>query len=267
MERKGYDPLVLAKLIEPIVSPVEKGRPLRWYNRFRVDRWYGGIITGDVAGCNLRCGFCWAWRFAWKTRGRFLLEPKEVVQRFTSLARRAKRKTRQVRLSGGEPTIGFHHLLEVISETTSRGLHFVLETNGILIGAYEKYAEKLASFHGSGIEVRVSIKGVNPAEFYKLTGANPSAWFLQLKALRLLVVEGLEPGEEVYPAVMLSFSPRPEKAFTEMKRVVASIDYRLAESLEPEYVILYPHVVELMKRRKLKPVIAYKPDQVPPELV
>ena len=263
VERRSYDPVALAEKIEPLVAP---GR-LRWYHRFRVDRWYGGIATGDIVGCNLRCGFCWAWRFAWKTRGRLLLGPEEAVEAILGAARRKRRRIRQVRLSGGEPTIGFEHLLGVVEEATSRGLHFVLETNGILLGAKPSYARRLAEFHGAGIEVRVSVKGTSPEEFHTLTGAEPNAWYLQVKALENLVAEGLEPGEEVYPAVMLSFTRDPHKAFTVFKRLVAGIDSRLAEEAEPEYVILYPHVEELLRMRRLRPVKAYRPGEVPPELV
>jgi uncharacterized Fe-S cluster-containing radical SAM superfamily protein len=31
----------------------------RKYYRFRVDRWYGGIVTVDCVGCGLFCKFCW----------------------------------------------------------------------------------------------------------------------------------------------------------------------------------------------------------------
>lgn len=265
-----YNPLQLADKIEPLVAPKKRGKQLRWYHRFRVDRWYGGIVTGDVVGCNLRCGFCWAWRFAWKTKGRLLLSAEEAASKLYRLAERRRkhgRRIKQVRLSGGEPTIGFGHLVELIEETTSRGLHFVVETNGILVGARREYADRLAEFHGAGIEVRVSIKGANPREFYELTRATPSAWSLQLKALENLVSAGLEPGEEVYPAVMLSFNPSPARALEELKKTLKRIDEKLAESIEPEYVILYPHVERLLEKRGLKPRTKYRPEEVPPELV
>lgn len=38
---------------------------------------------------------------------------------------------------------------------------------------------------------------------------------------------------------------------------------QLPEEIDEEYVILYPHVVELIRRRGLKPKIAYRPNGVP----
>ena len=261
MAGEGYDPVELARVVEKAV--VSNGR--RKYYRFRVDRWYGGIVTGDVVGCNLRCGYCWAWRFTWSGYdrvGRFH-SADEVCEKLVGIARR--RGVRQARLSGGEPTIGFDHLIKVIECVTGYGLHFVLETNGVLVGARSDYASKLASFHGSGIEVRVSIKGTSPEEFHAITRAKPDAWYLQLRALELLVSEGLEPGDEVYPAVMLSFTD--EKGVKRIKRLLASIHPELAANIDPEYVILYPHVRELLRMTGLRPRKAYTPDSVPPELV
>ncbi len=266
---EGYDPVLVGDKLEPLVAPRIHGRLMRWFYRFRVDRWYGGIVTGDIVGCNLRCGFCWAYRYAWKARGRFLLGVEEAAERIRGLARRGRRgkRVRLARLSGGEPSIGIDYLVALAEALTSEGLGFVVETNGVLIGARHDYASKLAKLAGSGVEVRVSVKGTSPEEFHRLTLAKPEAWYLQVRALENLVEAGLEPGEEVYPAVMLSFSPSPEKAFTRFKRLVAAIDRGLAEALEPEYVILYPHVEELMRRRGLRPFKAYRPGEVPPELV
>ncbi len=264
----GYDPVELARAVEERVAPWSGGVQLRVYHRFRVDRWYGGIVTGDVVGCNLRCGFCWAYRFTWGGEARgVLLSPEEAWERLRSLARcgRRGRRISQARLSGGEPTIGFEHLVAVIEYAVSEGFNFVVETNGILVGAREEYARRLAGFHGSGIEVRVSIKGTSEEEFHMLTKAKPEAWRLQLRALELLVAEGLEPCEEVYAAVMLSFTD--EKGVTRIKRKLAAIHPKLVECIDPEYVILYPHVKELLRRTGLKPRIAYEPGKVPPELV
>jgi uncharacterized Fe-S cluster-containing radical SAM superfamily protein len=261
---EGYDPLELAKKIEPIVAPRRGKTQLRRYHRFRKDRWYGGIVTGDVVGCNLRCKFCWAYRFTWTNLDKGpLYDPEEVARKLVSMA--YKYRVPRARLSGGEPTIGSDHLIEVIDLVTDRGLIFVLETNGILIGANERLAKRLAEFHRRGIEVRVSIKGTSPEEFVMLTGAKPSGWGLQLKALKLLVDYGLEPGEEVYPAVMLSFTD--EKGVVRIKNVLKAIHPALASNIDPEYVILYPHVRKLLKMTGLKPRIAYTPDGLPSELI
>ena len=255
---EGYDPLVLAEKVRRFVVRLVGGVEERRYYRFRGGRWYGGIATGDVVGCNLRCGFCWSWRAASHVmaRGRFY-RPEEVFERLVGIAER--RGYRLVRLSGGEPTLSREHILALLDLFDGTGFFFILETNGILIGADERYAEELAE-HDELI-VRVSLKGTSREEFHKLTLAKPEAFELQLKALENLVEAGLEPGERVYAAVMLSFSS-PE-AYAALKERLASIHPALAEEIDEEYVILYPHVVELMRRRGLRPLRAYRPDKIP----
>jgi uncharacterized Fe-S cluster-containing radical SAM superfamily protein len=260
----GYDPIELSRLVEEKVAPVRGGVRLRRYYRFRRDRWYGGVVTGDVVGCNLRCKFCWAWRFTWTGYDKgALLSPREAAEKLIGMARRYG--VSQVRLSGGEPTLGWEHTIAVIESVTDEGLNFILETNGILIGYDERLAEKLASFHGAGIEVRISLKGTSPEEFHMLTSARPEAWYLQVEGLKRLVELGLEPCDEVYAAVMLSFTD--ERGVRRVKRLLSAIHPRLVECIDPEYVILYKHVVELLKRTGLKPRKAYRPGEVPPELV
>jgi uncharacterized Fe-S cluster-containing radical SAM superfamily protein len=260
----GYDPVAVSESVEGRVYAERGGVPLRKYFRFRVDRWYGGIVTGDVVGCNMRCRFCWAWYFTWGDLrcGRFY-SPEEVVGRLVSMARRAGYS--RARLSGGEPTIGFKHALRVAEGVTSSGLVFVLETNGILVGKYEEYAKALAGLRGRGIEVRVSVKGTSPEEFHELTGADPSFWYLQLKALENLVNYGLRPAEEVYPAVMLSLSG--EEGLRRFSGVVRSIHPDLAELIDEEYIIMYRHVRELLKRTGLRPRYVVFPDSIPDRMV
>lgn len=255
----GYDPLELAKRVRAlVVRQGPGGVEERRYYRFRGGRWYGGIATGDVVGCNLRCGFCWSWRTASHVMARgFFCTPAEAFRRLMSIALR--RGYRLVRLSGGEPTISRGHLLELLEAFRGKGLGFVLETNGILIGADRSYASELAEF--KHLIVRVSLKGTNEQEFHSLTLAKPEFFRYQLKALENLVDAGLEPGERVYAAVMLSFSP-PEN-YEQLKERLAEISPELAEEIDEEYVILYPHVVELMRRRGLRPRLAFKPNDVP----
>ncbi len=255
-----YDPATLTQIVEKHVLRNNS----RKYYRFRVDRWYGGIVTGDVIGCNLRCKFCWSWRFSWNhnVKGEYL-DPYQVFHRLVSIAK--KSGVKQVRLSGGEPTIGFNHLIKLIELVINEGYHFVLETNGILLGLNKDYAMKLGRFAKSSIEIRVSIKGTSPEEFTMLTNAKPEYWYIQIRSLMNLIEAGLEPGDEVYAAVMLSFSD--EKGLRRIKRILAAIDKSLEENIDKEYVILYKHVVELLKKTRLKPRIAFKPGNIPKEMI
>lgn len=162
-------------------------------------------------------------------------------------------------MSGNEPTIGRDHLqglLELIDRTRYR---FILETNGILIGADADYATQLARFRS--VHVRVSLKGTNPEEFARLTGAAPEGFNLQLKALGNL----LNAGVSCHPAVMLSFSPRG--GFRKLVDRLREVDARLAGEVEEEYVFLYPHVVERLNRAGVQPLTAYSPNEIPEELI
>ncbi|MGB9895946.1 MAG: molybdenum cofactor biosynthesis protein MoaA, partial [Thermoproteota archaeon] len=93
--------------------------------------------------------------------------------------------------------------------------NFILETNGILIGYNKKYAEELSKY--KFLHVRVSLKGTNEEEFSKLTNAEPSAFRLQINALKNL----LEENVSCHAAAMLSFSSEEGKAklIEELKKI------------------------------------------------
>ena len=188
--------------------------------------------------------------------GRFY-PPERVSNSLKSIA--SKRGYRLVRISGGEPTLSWKHLLAVIEAVEEEGLYFVLETNGILIGARKEYARDLSRF--DRVHVRVSLKGASGEEFSMLTGARPEGFELQLRALEHLV----ESGVSCNPAVMLSFSE--EESVERLLRRLAEIDRALLEEFEPEYVILYMHVRELLKRYGLKPRRYFTPFDYPSEFV
>ncbi len=262
-----YDPIDLLNKVTKEVIRIEGGEELRAYFRFRRDRWYGGIVTGDVIGCNLRCRFCWAYYFTWglkllKDKVMFL-SPHEVASRLIALAR--KYGLKQARLSGGEPTIGFNHMIKVTKELIENGVKVVIETNGLLIGMRKDYAKELASFSNDGIEIRISIKGASPKEFELLTGANGKYWWVQINALENLVNYGLRPGDEVYPAVMLSFSNK--ESYEELIKLLRSISKEFVESLDEEYVIMYDHVKKLLRRYGLVPKKYFTPNNIPKEMI
>ncbi len=256
----GYDPIARALKVGELVCRMEGGVESRFYYRFRADRWYGGIATGDVIGCNLSCVFCWSWRFKDNPKLGKLYKPLDVVGRIVSIAR--SRGFRRVRLSGGEPTICRDHLLEVARLLEGYDLEFIVETNGLLLGYDKGYAKELSKFNN--VVIRVSFKGVSREEFHRLTGANPDFYELQFKALENLVEAGLEPGIRVYPAAMIGFSNDDGiRVFVEK---LISIDSRFAD-VDWEYVILYPHVRERLEKFKIKPLRAVDPRGVPVEMI
>ncbi|AMD30489.1 radical SAM protein [Acidilobus sp. 7A] len=260
MESQGYDPLERAEAVRRLVTMEVNGVEYRAYYRFRADRWYGGIATGDVIGCDLSCAFCWSWRFRDNASLGKMLSPQQAFNSIYSIAR--SNGFGQVRLSGAEPTISRRHLLDLISLFEEKGLAFVLETNGLIIGGDQNFARELAKH--DNVVVRVSFKGVTKEEFHRLTGARASFFELQFKALENLVAAGLEPGREVYAAAMIGFSD--DESIREFVSRLAEIDRRLTD-VDWEYVILYRHVEEQLRRLGLRPKRAVTPNGVPPSMI
>jgi uncharacterized Fe-S cluster-containing radical SAM superfamily protein len=221
------DPLAWAEKVLEVVGSGEK----RKYFRFRPAPYYGGIATADCVGCCLRCLFCWSWNIVVQPEkmGRFY-SAEEVVRNLTSIAR--KKGFERIRISGNEPTLHRFHLLKVL-KLISKEFHFILETNGILIGYDPSYAKDLSSF--PNLSVRVSLKGVCPEDFTKLTGARPEGFELQLKALEHLVGEGVD----CFPAVMANFSS--PKKIKHLRKRLSEIRSDFAD-FEEEELILYPFV-------------------------
>jgi uncharacterized Fe-S cluster-containing radical SAM superfamily protein len=248
-----YNPVKLAQKVEEIVS---RGTFRKYYRAARSGRWYGGIATSDCCGCNLKCIFCWSGlpRDNPERVGKFY-SPQQI---FSSLIAVAKKfGYSQLRVSGNEPTIGMDHLLELLGLIEQTSYTFILESNGILID--EVYARQLSKYRC--VHARISIKGTNPREFALLTGAEPEAFHLQLNALRNL----LDAGVSCHPAVMLSFTSKNQ--FEALKIRLREIDAAMAGHLEKEYIFLYPHVVTRLDQAGVKPLIAYKPEKVPKELI
>jgi uncharacterized Fe-S cluster-containing radical SAM superfamily protein len=255
-----YDALARHHAIESLVTRDGPNGQLRKYYRFRADRWYGGIATGDVVGCGLFCKFCWVSEDILEhpdASGQFLT-PEEAAQKLLRVA--TSKRLVQVRLSGGEPTIGRPHLLKLLSEIETKfRLRFILETNGILLGADRSYCSELATFQC--LHVRVSLKGSCGSEFEKLTGAKDDGFEQQLDAIRNL----RDAGVSCHPAVMSSFST--EESMRQLRDRVAQIGHKLANDLELEELIRYPRVERRLQRHRLTPNVSHDPRNVPERLV
>jgi uncharacterized Fe-S cluster-containing radical SAM superfamily protein len=178
-------------------------------------------------------------------------EPREVAGRLGAIAQ--KKGFSQVRISGNEPTLGMPHLLEVMSHLPA-GLTFILETNGIMLGAERKWARELARF--PQVFARVSLKGCTPEEFSRLTGARPEGFTLQLKAIEHLLAAGLD----CHAAVMVSFSS-PESRERLRQRLVAI--YPALGDFEEEELILYPAVAARLEKRELSYFSGHFPRSLP----
>ena len=180
---------------------------------------------------------------------------KEVSKKLTNVA--YKKHLKQIRICGNEPTISRGHLIKVLDLLDGKYL-FILETNGVLIGADEEYAKDLSKY--KNLYVRVSLKGTCEEEFSKLTGALPEGFRLQLKALENL----LRYKVNVHPACMISFSPQGNREA--LKNRLKTIHSNFAE-FEVEELILYPHVEERLKRLNIPYFTSYRPDRIPKEQI
>jgi uncharacterized Fe-S cluster-containing radical SAM superfamily protein len=255
-----YDALVRHRSIESIVTRDTAQGQLRKYYRFRADRWYGGIATADVVGCGMLCKFCWVSESILErpdSSGQFLA-PVVVAQKLMRVA--IGKRLVQMRLSGGEPTIGRPHLLKVLSEIEEQHrFRFILETNGILLGADPTYCTELAAFRC--LHVRVSLKGSCEDEFERLTGAEGGGFKQQLDALSNL----RDAGVSCHPAVMSSFST--ERDICQLRDRLSKIERKLANDLELEEVIRYPRAERRLQKFNLKPSVSHDPKHVPERLI
>ncbi|MGQ9459640.1 MAG: radical SAM protein [Candidatus Bathyarchaeaceae archaeon] len=254
-----YDPVTRHRAMEKlVVRETEHGQEKKYW-RFRFDRWYGGIVTADAVGCGLVCKYCWV-------SDEVMFQPAKVGKFYGSdvvariLVKMAKKRNlRQLRVSGGEPTIGKGHLLQLLDNLEGQPLLFILETNGILIGNDPKYAEDLSKY--GFLHVRVSLKGCDEKEFALLTGAKAEGFTLQIKALENLLRQGVS----CHPAVMISFSTKEN--IQRLAERLKIINPKLAEELEFEELILYPKVKRKVEEHRLKYYSAYTPEGVPKERI
>jgi uncharacterized Fe-S cluster-containing radical SAM superfamily protein len=179
-----YDPVELMRLTEKKVCRGDA----RKYTDFYCVGVYGGISTGYLVGCCLRCVFCWVdLSRDFPDRYGCFCTPDEAADRLIANAR--KRRVGRLRLSGGEPTLGKDHLLGVLDQVDGCGFSFILETNGIPLGHDPDYAQALAKYRD--VHVRVSLKAGSAAGFETRTGARGEYWELPFQAIERLMAAGV----------------------------------------------------------------------------
>lgn len=180
--------------------------------------------------------------------------PSEVVKSLLSIARASGYSV--VRLSGGEPTLCFNHLLSVLDEFSSvRGRYevFVLETNGILLGINRDFVKSLAP-HRDYLLIRVSIKGCSEDEFNALTGLSGELYRYHIEALKNIADEGIPYSI----AIPISFCSKNSLSSL-VEKLIAIVGEEALDRLEPEVVILYPSVIKRLCEKGLTPWIAFDP--------
>jgi len=237
---RGFDPIHVSALLE---EKVQRGEE-RKYFRFRYSRFYGGSAVGDVVGCNLRCAFCWTGRARDDLRVGFWVSPSDAASRLLRLARGSP-----VRLSAGEPTLGWRHLIRLLDELYKRDadMLFILETNGVLLGAYPERATLLAR-HPLRPFVRVSLKACSPQWFKVLTGAKEYGLELQLRAVEALY----RSGARLRVAVFAAFGSRQCWAKL-LQELAERTGPEVVSDIEVEPLVLYPTTVRRLRVLGLEP--------------
>ena len=233
-----FDPLELARQTEEIVCRGDSRR----YTKFCRTRMYGGIATGYTCGCCLRCMFCWVhWSRDFPERhGRFY-SPVEAFRQFSRIGLKAR--LLQLRISGAEPTLGKPHLLSLLEKVESSPFStFILETNGVLLGADPDYACQIARF--KKVHTRVSLKAGTREEFTRKTGACPESFELPFQG----IVNLLKAGAGFHVAAM-SADPRFMASGERQSLLdrLRSIHPALVDGLEEEVVSPYHNACERLR--------------------
>jgi uncharacterized Fe-S cluster-containing radical SAM superfamily protein len=235
----GYDPIALAAATEKVVV---RGNLRKYVQLGKKLRFYGGSISATEVGCNLRCKFCFSDKPVWKPgkTGRFY-SPQQVFDGLDRAAR--KHGTKIISASASEGTIGKDHLFELLTLVDQSDYTYVLETNGMILGADREYVRELKRF--KNLHVRVSIKGCNHDEFHRLTGARRSSYELPFEALRSLIEEGVSCN------ACLSVSFSSKETVRAAKEKLFEIRPGLLRSLETERITLFPKVRDRLEDHNL----------------
>ncbi len=226
-----FDPLELAKQTEQIVCDGNR----RKYTKFSCPRMYGGIATGYATGCCLRCIFCWVhWSRDFPEKHGSFKSPDEVFDALSQMARR--KRVDQLRISGAEPTLGKSHLLNLLELVERSPFRlFILETNGLLIGADSEYAREISRFEK--VHTRVALKAGTPEAFTKKTGAKPEFFELPFQGIKNLLSAGASCHVAAMSADSRFMTEEERKSLFEW---LDAIHPALVKNLEEEMVTPYP---------------------------
>ena len=251
---KPFDPLELARITEQIVTRKGPEGLERKYTGIYSAPVYRGVATGYAVGCCLRCMYCWTnWsRDFPELYGKFY-SPRAVAESLFQAAEKGITapqwekfkhfKITKLRLSGCEPTIGKEHLLAVLEYVMdSKYPLFILETNGILLGADRNYVKQLSAFRNK-LYVRVSIKAATPEGFTQRTGAIGSFYELPFRALEYLLDEGIF----ARPAAMTDPRVMPQTERTLLLKRLGKIDKQFEIDLEEEVIDNYDTTIKRIR--------------------
>jgi uncharacterized Fe-S cluster-containing radical SAM superfamily protein len=121
---------------------------------------------------------------------------------------------------------------------------FILETNGILLGADRDYVTQLAEFK-QRLYVRVSFKAATPEGFTQRTGALGEYYELPFKALKYLLDERID----ARAAAMTDSKVMPEEEREILIKRLSDIDpsANYSATLEEEQIDAYDTTIKRLK--------------------
>ncbi|RLG51334.1 MAG: hypothetical protein DRN96_05575 [Thermoproteota archaeon] len=256
-----FDPIHLAEKVSRVCSRSTCGSSERMVFDHRD---FGSPAPGayiNLAGCCLRCIFCWVPHHALEPHEGVYLTPSEAASLLLHRARR--KRSFLLKITGGEPVLPgtcFQHLKAMLEhvEDALKGATVVLETNGMLLGYDFDMCLDLAAF--SSLVVRVSFKGCDEEEFSRLTGAKPEFYRLQMEAIANLS----DAGVSLRASLVSSFST---PSSIELFRVKLSEVYpEVAKELELEELYLTGELKKRLEERGLK-YRSYRASKPSPEWI
>jgi len=254
---KPFNPLELAGETEKMVTRMGPEGLERKYVGIYSAPVYRGIATGYAAGCCLRCIYCWSnWSRDFPEKLGKFYSHKEVAQKLFKAAeegitspgweRFKHLKVNKLRLSGCEPTIGKEHLLSLLGcLKRSKYPLFILETNGVLMGADRNYVKELVEF-AEKLYVRVSFKAATPEGFTQRTGAIGEYYELPFKAFKYLLDDRIY----VRAAAMTDPKIMPEEERKVLIDKLGEIDPRISDNpkeLEEEQIDEYDTTIHRLR--------------------
>ncbi len=242
-EIESFNPLELTETTRSIVCDGAS----RKYTDFYTVGVYGGIATGYTVGCNLRCFFCWVGprRDRPESYGEFY-SPEETAEKIVKIALRED--VDKARISGGEPTLGRKHLLEVLGYLEGFDVldTFILETNGILFGNEESYVEEIERFELPSI--RVSLKAGFSEEWERKTGAEAETLELPYKAIEHLWKRDVD----FHVAAMVDPRITSKKEMLNIYKKVSEVSENLSENIEWESIDMYPNTQRRLDKAEVE---------------
>lgn len=148
-------------------------------------------IRWDLFGCNLSCSFCWSPA----SRPPEISDPlravtsEEVVS--ITLDRLGEQSCTFFRFTGGEPTLQWDGLAEVLTQLQTALMPprppILIQTNGIAIGRGEVDLSSLSEDREQNYLFEISFKGTNAAEFSLLTNRPAELYQYQLAGYQRLL--------------------------------------------------------------------------------